>query len=476
MQLATLLARSQCLPLGPYHITPSHIINFNDDHNLEDALNALLPLLASDDDDPAAAMPDQDALAQQQAAAAAAAAANAAAAAAAANANVVQPAPPPPAAPAPPPAFQLPAQVPGVINVPTQEWALSLPMKFFGLPTPKNTLSPQAFLRELESRRTKHHWPDRHLLPYAQSCLYGEADSWFKGHVMPRADGTPLSPTENFDVFRKLFEQHYYLGGKTFTPNWDHVLHQQANEGSAAYLSRSFAALHHIIVDHTTKMLGRPRLPQFLPRLTAAATNFTQQHFQDQASFDANMPLLLQQLSQEATDATQLALLNAVPDHANAAFKFWAEQLLFQGLSNKDQRDQAKRLLAEGNTMYDVADMVNALRKQPTGHVAPAAPQEEIDLFGHHVDAYAPSNPNQGKKNQKKKKTGPKTPQHKECSFCNRRGHYQDACPLKQKAALLAVAEHNKDISTPATTPSAPALMSLALPSPPPQGNGLGWH
>ena len=139
-----------------------------------------------------------------------------------------------------------------VVNPGSQEFALAAPLKFYGIPTPKNTLAPEAFLRELKARQTKHKWDDVTTIRYMVSCLTGEAYAWWTGAAQANIDGNvpDSDPNEKFATFEALFREHNFLGGATYRANWGVVLRQQKDEATSTYMSRAFSTLRTFVTHH----------------------------------------------------------------------------------------------------------------------------------------------------------------------------------------------------------------------------------
>jgi hypothetical protein len=68
----------------------------------------------------------------------------------------------------------------------TPEMTLNTPVLFWGTSnatTGGRGITPNSFLKELETCQTLHGWSDEELLRYVQSCLRGEADLWWIGTI-----------------------------------------------------------------------------------------------------------------------------------------------------------------------------------------------------------------------------------------------------------------------------------------------------
>jgi hypothetical protein len=68
----------------------------------------------------------------------------------------------------------------------TPEMSLNTTVLFWGITRASTNgngkgITPNSFLKELESRQTRHNWTDPELLRYVQSCPRGEADLWWTG-------------------------------------------------------------------------------------------------------------------------------------------------------------------------------------------------------------------------------------------------------------------------------------------------------
>jgi hypothetical protein len=92
----------------------------------------------------------------------------------------------------------------------TPEMSLNTPVLFWGITrtsTNRNGkgITPNSFLKELESRQTRHNWMDPELLGYVQSCLRGEADLWWTGTLSTYDDLGPAGPTTNYSPSGKEY-------------------------------------------------------------------------------------------------------------------------------------------------------------------------------------------------------------------------------------------------------------------------------
>jgi hypothetical protein len=84
----------------------------------------------------------------------------------------------------------------------TLEMSLNTPVLFWGITRVSTNgngkgITPNLFLKELESRQTRHNWMDPELLRYVQSCLRGEADLWWTGTLSTYDDLGLAGPTTN---------------------------------------------------------------------------------------------------------------------------------------------------------------------------------------------------------------------------------------------------------------------------------------
>jgi hypothetical protein len=126
----------------------------------------------------------------------------------------------------------------------TPEMSLNTPVLFWGIKRASTNgngkgITPNSFLKELESRQTQHNWTDSELLRYVQSCLRGEADLWWTGTLTMYDDLGPAGRPTNYTAFKLAFRQHYGIGGKTHKLNWADSFHQRSSKSTAEYFARS---------------------------------------------------------------------------------------------------------------------------------------------------------------------------------------------------------------------------------------------
>jgi hypothetical protein len=134
----------------------------------------------------------------------------------------------------------------------TPEMSLNTPVLFWGITRASTNgngkgITPNSFLKELESRQTRHNWTDSEMLRYIQSCLRGEADD----------DLGPAGPTTNYSAFKLAFRQHYGIGGKTHKLNWADSFHQRSSESTAEYFARSSAELANHLRESETLLFDK---------------------------------------------------------------------------------------------------------------------------------------------------------------------------------------------------------------------------
>jgi len=376
--------------------------------------------------------------------------------------------------------------------VPTvQEMALAVPLKFFGVPTPKDTLTPRAFLRELESRQIKHGWNDKAIMPYLESCLDKEAGDWFNARVKTQThkhDDEDEAPANNFEAFKKMFKQHYLLGGKTYRPNWSMILHQQKDEATSSYLSRSFNSLHMFIeanAEHLAPTVPKPNMATIIaaafPR--TALDGITAEN---QRTKHRDMVVAITAAVQDASDNNARII---VREHRATLYDFLGQAMLFDGLRNTEQRTLAHRLLDEEKPINDVIDLVHSLALRSTNkanvHGIDLTPDDTPDA---HVDAAGQQAGGRGRGRGGRAGRGRGGGQRAAtnggpCTFCNAKDHATKDC--KQRSTCLRfgpqiVAEMKKKAGVSATT-GTPALMDVptapqAHPWSPASGNASGWQ
>jgi hypothetical protein len=144
----------------------------------------------------------------------------------------------------------------------TPEMSLNTPVLFWAITRASTNgngkgITPNSFLKELESRQTRHNWTDSELLRYVQSCLRGEADLWWTGTLTTYDDLGPAGPTTNYSAFKLAFRQHYGNGGKTHKLNWADSFHQRSSESTAEYFARSSAELANHMRESETLLFGK---------------------------------------------------------------------------------------------------------------------------------------------------------------------------------------------------------------------------
>ena len=382
---------------------------------------------------------------------------------------------------------------------PAQEWALTVPLKFSGMPTPKDGLSPSAFLRELTNRKTKHAWTDAQVMPYLESSLDKEAEQWFNSRVKPRtrefADPTQ-APARNFDAFTVMFKQHYLLGGKTYRPNWSMILHQQQNEATSSFLSRSFNALHTWLEANKGELsptvpaanMVAAITPQFTPALLHGITPNNN---------DERLAPLIAEVAAaaEARHLVQQALL--IEEMHATLYDFLGKAMLFDGLKNADQRRLAHRLLEEEKPITDVIDLVHSfsLRTSSNAHMhnIDAIPDGADDSNA--VGAAGTASRGRGRGRGGRGKRGNAAPGGRSdaaasaCTFCGAKAHQTKDCPQRaqclrfapQIAAEMARSKKNVAAADTAAPPAAQPLMAHPVPAPDhpwaaQPGNAAGWQ
>ena len=381
---------------------------------------------------------------------------------------------------------------------PAQEWALTVPLKFYGMPTPKDGLAPATFLRELTARKVKHNWTDAQVMPYMESCMDREAEAWFQSRVKSRTREFAVAadaPANNFEAFKLMFKQHYLLGGKTYRPNWSIILHQQKDEATSSYLSRSFNALHTWLEASAEDVT--PTVPvadmQAIVAQRLNLANLIGINNDNQAARVAG--IVGQVAGSVQAEHTRIMQVTIAEFHANL-YDYLGKSMLFDGLRNPEQKRLAHRLLDEEKPINDVIDLLHSfsLKHSASAHL------HSVDIFpgdstddSHEVGAAGTSGRGRGRGRGRGGRGGsggtgaPRTAvPGGPCSFCGAKAHVTKDCPqratcLRFGPQIVAEMQQQKARKVAAAAPDPAPLMATPVANPDAMwsaqaGNATGWQ
>lgn len=291
------------------------------------------------------------------------------------------------------------------------ELAVTTPVKFYGYDTNRakdsEAVCATAFIRELENKKTRHHWDDDTVIEHLQGCLRREAADWFRVVFPDDAD----RPT--WAEFVNEFKGHYRIGGFTFSLNWEKLFRQESGEHVASYFARARSLLNQYCSDNSTRMYGH------IAKFNAENWSLT----------------ALQNCKAECkTDDVVRSLISAMDEHQSSVMasihssvlQFITREMLFDGLADSKTREYAKNYveLHPREDFNRVLDRVIKWHESRHGHTTSSVAETTVE-----VEAIKPKTSKKtNKPNNKAKKEKDKS---KVCKFCEAHGHTENECRVK---------------------------------------------
>jgi len=269
------------------------------------------------------------------------------------------------------------------------------------------------------------------------------------------------------------------------------MLHQQKDEATSSYLSRSFNALYTFIeanAEEFAPTVPKPNMHQLVAQAfpRTSLEGITQENLRTSHKEIADK--IVKAVQKASGDNAQKIVL----EQRATLYDFLGKAMLFDGLRNTDQRTLAHRLLDEGKPINDVVDLVHSLALRSTNKAnVHGIDLESSDPADASVDAAGPSGRGgrggrSGRGGRGGRGGGRPPTNGGPCSFCNGKDHPMKDC--KQRAQCLRfapqiVAEMKKKAGVAATSDTPAPLMDqpntrspTAHPWSPAAGNATGWQ
>jgi hypothetical protein len=394
----------------------------------------------------------------------------------------------------------------------TPEMSLNTPVLFWGITRASNNgngkgITPNSFLKELESRQTRHNWTDSELLRYVQSCLRGEADLWWTGMLTTYDNLGPAGPTTNYTAFKLAFRQHYGIGGMTHKLNWADSFHQRSSKSTAEYFARSSAELANHLRESGTLLFGKEYA---CADITAPFTNLHTAIETEIRNDTVTVESFTRQLRAALTASTAAMKahdMNRLKSYRTNLHTFLNSQAIFQGIRSATSRTfateqldkQGDEIYSKRGTMLLITDKIieqervlglslnaplnsaaastsSALPPPPlaTDPTVEALQKQQQKRKGKGKgkgkgtsNAISTDNAENGNVNASDVAVVPpiRRPSNgKECQFCERSGHVEAEC-FSKKACL----KHGHKVASASATASFPAPYSNGPGVPPPR-------
>jgi hypothetical protein len=240
----------------------------------------------------------------------------------------------------------------------TPEMSLNTPVLFWGITRASTNgngkgITPNSFLKELESRQTRHNWTDEDLLRYVQSCPRGEADFWWTGMLSTYDNLGQAGLTTNYSAFKLAFLQHYGKGRKTHKLNWADSFHQRSSKTTGEYFGRSSAELAYHLKESETLLFGKEYA---CADITAQFTNFhtaLEAEISDDTVTAASFTRQLRSALISSNAAMKAHDMARLKSYRTNLHTFLTSQSIFQGIRSATSRTfAADQLDKKGDKIY----------------------------------------------------------------------------------------------------------------------------
>ena len=356
------------------------------------------------------------------------------------------------------------------------EIAVALPITFTGESTGVDSYLPDAFLKELTSRRFRSALTDEETLRFARSCLRGDAARW--DSYASRFTGTTQAARDHFNTWEgwhAAFKQHYKMEGTCHNVNWATVLVQYPKESANQYFMRITEQMERFI---------RSLLPAMTKSCTANITiagtaDFIKSRMiggtpEQNLINDGQIDIFAAQYEEECARHLEWIVQEVISNAMHWMRQLFARQIWIDGLHGLEMRKYATELeRATPNTallwdkisLYDTAASTSV--QQATNHknaaylhVQPPKKSGKVSSVDVAPSAAQPSTKPQDAQTRPGKGPAAKKPDgtRKYCTFCKVSGHEIHECNSKKKAeayfaALKPPTQHAASIAVAAQVP-----------------------
>lgn len=350
-----------------------------------------------------------------------------------------------------------------------QEISVATPIIFTGDEKAHNkgALTPDGFLAEIESRRTKSGWDDATTMRFVRSCLRGSANLWLE-HELDLMATTPQLVQKIWQIrnnwleFHNAFQAKFGLGGIVHRLHWPDTIKQHPKETVSAYIHRATYALKLHLKSTRRAMAEKMFFAPDRNIVLNAITDPVQRALAD-AAFPAYEAIYPQEAN---TRAIQVI------------YDLFMLQVLVDGLHREPIRKYALKLVDEGYNSIEMWEKVKVQADGPLSGQNPTVPAMAVETTEDPHSVEAVNKPTKKKRAITKKKKAPAPPSSPptskkssegrvRCEYCNFWGHHQDNCNVKERHRQAATAAVSAIQQTQAPINSQPQN--------PPQGNGAGW-
>ena len=324
------------------------------------------------------------------------------------------------------------------------EIAVALPITFTGESSGVDSYLPDAFLKEITSRRFRSALTDEETLRFARSCLRGDAARW--DSYASQFAGASQAARDHFNTWEgwfAAFKQHYKMEGTCHNVNWETTLAQSHKESANQYfmritekMERFIRSIHHTLIANCSSNINIAGTANFIKSRMVGGT--PEQNIINNGQID----IFAAQYEEECARHLEWIVQEVVANAMHWMRQLFAREIWIDGLHGLELRKYATELekttpntalLWDKISLYDTA--ANTSLQQATNHknaaYLHAQPTKKSGKVSS-VDVAPPKAPpaprSQVTPGTSGKAADPKRDtveyNSKYCTFCQARGHF----------------------------------------------------